>query len=307
MTGVDEPGRSGGRADPDGLVRPYVRGSGGDAYRPPMRPDQLDADGWFARGDLDPVGARDAGSQPTRRYGPGMLSALPERGWFMAIGGVALLAVVGSVMVFLSQPQSKLLASVCDAGRCDQGVASSPSGTWPLADAPASAGRSIHPSHMAPTRSTTWPVISYPAPSPTSSGRAAPSAKPSAKPTSTPTRPDPTTSPTPTSTPTPSHTPQSVQVSYAVVAHWAEGFHGRFTIVNKGTTAINGWELAAELPGDAIQRVWAGSFHTDNDTLYIDPSSSQQMIAPGATVTEDFIADGSTTSVTDCTFNGSAC
>jgi hypothetical protein len=99
-------------------------------------------------------------------------------------------------------------------------------------------------------------------------------------------------------------------VSYTLVNQWGDdngGFHGRFTIVNNGPTAVNGWQLAAGLVGDDIQRVWDGSFHTRRGTLYIDPSSSQQTIAPGATITEDFIANGSTTDPTSCTFNGSAC
>jgi len=84
-------------------------------------------------------------------------------------------------------------------------------------------------------------------------------------------------------------------------------FQGRFTIVNNGSTAIKGWELVVVLPNDRIRSVWDGSFRTDGDTLYIDPSKSQQTIAPGATVTENLSAHGSTTTPTSCTFNGSAC
>jgi len=92
-----------------------------------------------------------------------------------------------------------------------------------------------------------------------------------------------------------------------VVHQHPHSFQGKFTIVNDGNTTINGWELAVELPGDRIDAVWDGSFHTNSGTLYIDPSSSQQTIAPGATVTENFIAHGSTTTLANCTFNGSAC
>jgi len=84
-------------------------------------------------------------------------------------------------------------------------------------------------------------------------------------------------------------------------------FQGKFTIVNTGTTAVSGWELAVVLPNDDVRSVWDGSFHTSGGTVYIDPSSSQRTIAPGASLTENFIAHGSTTSPTSCTFNGSAC
>src|SRR5262249_40573588 len=122
--------------------------------------------------------------------------------------------------------------------------------------------------------------------------------------------PNPTTSsprPTPTATATSSPTRGPLQVSYSVVKKWKTGFHGQFIIVNKGSRAINGWQLAAGLPGDSIHSVWKGQFHTDNDTLYIDPWSSQHRIAPGATVIENFTASGSTRTPTSCTFNGSAC
>jgi hypothetical protein len=84
-------------------------------------------------------------------------------------------------------------------------------------------------------------------------------------------------------------------------------FHGKFTIVNNGSAAINGWELAVVLPNDTVVSVWDGVFHTEDGTVYIDPSSSQQTIAPGASLTENFIADGTTTTPTSCAFNGSAC
>jgi chitinase len=91
------------------------------------------------------------------------------------------------------------------------------------------------------------------------------------------------------------------------VHQYPHSFQGKFTIVNNGTTAINGWELSVVLSDDDVRSVWDGLFHTGDDTLYIDPSSSQQTIAPGATLTENFIASGSTTTPTDCMFNGSAC
>ena len=61
------------------------------------------------------------------------------------------------------------------------------------------------------------------------------------------------------------------------------------------------------LRGDRVKAVWDGAFHTDGDDLYIDPVGSQKTIAPGATVTENFIAHGSTTALNSCSFNGTAC
>lgn len=84
-------------------------------------------------------------------------------------------------------------------------------------------------------------------------------------------------------------------------------FQGKFTIVNDGSTAINGWELVVVLPDDQIRSVWDGRFHAEGDTLYIDPSSSQRTIAPDGTLTEDFIAYGATTTLASCTFSGETC
>ena len=111
----------------------------------------------------------------------------------------------------------------------------------------------------------------------------------------------------PSPTPTASPTPGQVQVSYQVVSQHPHSFRGKFTIVNNGGTAVNDWELVVVLTDDQIRSVWDGRFHTDGDTLYIDPSSSQKTIGPGATLTENFTAHGTTTTLTSCTFNGSAC
>lgn len=84
-------------------------------------------------------------------------------------------------------------------------------------------------------------------------------------------------------------------------------FQGQFTILNDGSTAINGWELVVVLPNDDIRAVSNALFHTNGNTLYIDPLRSARSIAPGATLTETFTAHGSTTTLTSCTFNGSPC
>ena len=92
-----------------------------------------------------------------------------------------------------------------------------------------------------------------------------------------------------------------------MVQQWWGGFQGQFTITNNGSKAIKGWELAVVLPNDDIESVWDALFHTDGDTLYLDPPSYQQTIAPGTSLTENFTANGDTTTPTSCTFNGSAC
>ena len=92
-----------------------------------------------------------------------------------------------------------------------------------------------------------------------------------------------------------------------MVHRWWGGFQGQFTIVNRGTAPINGWELRADLPFDKIDSVWTAVFHTDGDTLVLDPPSDQQTIPPGGSLTENFTARGGWSHPSSCTFNGSPC
>jgi hypothetical protein len=88
---------------------------------------------------------------------------------------------------------------------------------------------------------------------------------------------------------------------------WWGGFQGEFTIVNEGTSPINGWQLSAVLSGDTVWSAWDALFQVNGDTMVMSPPSFQQTIAPGATVNEYFTASGPSTSPPSCTFNGSAC
>jgi endoglucanase len=91
------------------------------------------------------------------------------------------------------------------------------------------------------------------------------------------------------------------------VHQWQNGFQGQFTIDNKGSKPIHGWELTAVLSGDQVRWAWPAWFHMSGDTLTLDPPPSQKTIPPGTSLTENFMADGTTTSPSSCTFNGSPC
>jgi hypothetical protein len=195
---------------------------------------------------------------------------LDEPRWLAAIGAAAAaLVIAGGLTVYLSQSPAKRLAT-----------------------APAPGHKAIHHSHSLTTRSagrhSPAPARAHRQPGPTRSSPVS-------------------ASPRPTSTPTASPTQKAFKVGYTVVRQHPHSFQGQFTIVNDGSTAINGWELVVVLPGDDIRSVSGASFHISGDTVYIDPSGSDRSIAPGATVTENFTAHGSTTTLAGCTFNGSAC
>lgn len=215
--------------------------------------------------------------------------------------GVAALVIVGSlIMMLLSQPSASPASACGGTNDCRHGHARAFGGAPRPVRAPALTHKGkAKPSH-APFRHhlKTKLLRSSPRPDPKPT-----SPRPTAKPTSPgPTPASPTTSPT--ASPTRRAT---IQVSYSLVSQQSDSFRGQFTIVNNGSTAVNGWELIVVLPHDNVAAVWDATFHTNGNTLYIDPTFLQQTIAPGSSLTENFIASGSTTTPASCKFNGSAC
>jgi endoglucanase len=138
---------------------------------------------------------------------------------------------------------------------------------------------------------------------------ASPNGEVSASPTTSPSH-TPKPSQHPTTSPSPTHPARprySVTVIYAVAKSFHGGFEGEFTIVNKGTSPVSGWELTATLPGDHIKSVTGASYTTHGEKLILTPLSSQPSIAPGATQLVLFTAGGTNTTPGSCTFNGAAC
>jgi hypothetical protein len=60
----------------------------------------------------------------------------------------------------------------------------------------------------------------------------------------------------PSSSPSPSTAPSTCRVTYALQSQWPGGFVAAITISNTGTSAINGWTLAFNYPGDQQLRSW---------------------------------------------------
>lgn len=326
----------------DGLVRPYVLGTGDHAARhspaaepaPPRAPDEPAENVWpddpavVEAPDPATMESQDSNlnywltgdwaSDPAPRWQPEDESGLPgepsspgspgpltkpmpaiwpdghrraagrRRSVAVSLGAGALAIIVtAGVISILAQHHSRGSANGCGARHCAS-LAPRPS----LASLPPTATPSVSVrTHHTPTPATT-PTASASAPA-----RASTSAAP------TPSR----TPPAPTPSPSPTVTKQAVSVGYSVVQQWSGGFQGEFTISNHGSTAINGWELAAALPGDWIYTVWDASYRISGDVVIMDPPSYQQTIAPGASLTENFTAGGNTTSPASCTFNGAPC
>jgi hypothetical protein len=115
---------------------------------------------------------------------------------------------------------------------------------------------------------------------------------------------------TPVATPTPVPPPAGpdVTVSYSAQQRWDGGFMGDLRLVNNGTAAVSGWQLVITLGGDRVDTVWNADWQLGSGgSLIMTPASYDLTIAPGASVSVNFVAQGSQTEPGSCTFDGSAC
>jgi Cellulose binding domain len=145
-----------------------------------------------------------------------------------------------------------------------------------------------------PTSATPEPLASSPAPA--------------HRPTKAP--PGHTARPTAGPRPTPSPTPASpaVTVSYFTAQRWGGGFQGQFVITNHGTSAVTGWQIVITLSGDRVDTVWNADWqYGSGGSVIMTAAPYDQVIEPGASQSVNFVAQGSTTEPTSCTFDGSAC
>ncbi|WP_433184119.1 cellulose binding domain-containing protein [Actinoallomurus sp. CA-150999] len=95
--------------------------------------------------------------------------------------------------------------------------------------------------------------------------------------------------------------------TFAKTSDWGSGYQGQFTIKNDGSSAINGWSVAFDLPsGSSVGTYWdalltqSGSHYTFTNRDY------NASVAAGASTTFGFVVSGSGTP-TGCTLNGAAC
>ncbi len=344
---MGEPTRRGRSRHDERLVRPYVLGRAGEAGSAPPPGDaapQAVPGGPAEKsksGEPDPRSAaaatvpepglpdwRSGAAQPGARRGapwPPATWPLPavrqssKRGpshasgwrsrpvglrWITGLGAVlATLAITGGVILVAYQRPAGSLAGTCTNAQCH---GRSAGGSADPAPGGSSSGSARHSHHAA--RPSASHKGAKPRPSSRSSGTSSPSPpgrSPSPKPSTTSRSPKPSSSPSPT--PSPSTSAQDVSVTYSPGHPWKNGFTGEFIIVNNGSKAIKGWQLAAVLPGDTIQWVWPDQFQMSGNTLTIYPSDSDTTIDPGATLTEHIAGQGPATSPTSCTFDGSPC
>jgi hypothetical protein len=112
--------------------------------------------------------------------------------------------------------------------------------------------------------------------------------------------------PAPTATPAPAAA--AVTVTYSKPAQWFTGFQGQLTVANQSKSPVSGWQLVIGLPDDRVFSVWNASWQAGSSgSVVLTAAPYDQVIEPGASVSLNFIAQGSTTSPTACSFDGAAC
>ncbi|XVV15063.1 extracellular catalytic domain type 1 short-chain-length polyhydroxyalkanoate depolymerase [Actinoplanes sp. CA-131856] len=96
----------------------------------------------------------------------------------------------------------------------------------------------------------------------------------------------------------------------AVVNAWNNGLTANLTITNTGNAAINGWQLAFDLPsGQTITGGWSASYAPASGRVTAANVGYNSSLAPGASTTVGFQAthSGNNGAPTAYALNGSAC
>lgn len=265
---------------------PFTPGLLGDATEPGWPADG--ARRYRTRHEPDPALPAPRHRAPRRGSLAGWSTALGRRPGPATIGAVAGI-IAAAVALIGILPASR--TSHCAGGRpCHAAAAGLPSLS------PGSPTASAH--------RPTAPVRSSARPSATPSATSAPA---SAAPELTPTPPA-ATKPAPATLAPPVTPPAAgVTVSYKLVRFWNDGFEGKLTIMNGSTTSVDDWQLAMVLPGDRVLVAWNAGFSATGATVVLTPHSHQEVIEPGVSLSEHFIASGTHVRPQSCTLNGVPC
>jgi chitinase len=95
--------------------------------------------------------------------------------------------------------------------------------------------------------------------------------------------------------------------SFVKTADWGSGWEGKYTITNGGSSTINGWSLAFDLPsGTTLGSYWDALLSSSGQRHTFTNRSWNGTIAPGASVSFGFLGSGSG-SPSGCQLNGASC
>ncbi|WP_433317481.1 cellulase family glycosylhydrolase [Micromonospora chersina] len=123
-----------------------------------------------------------------------------------------------------------------------------------------------------------------------------------------------TTSPSPTGTPNTSPNPTTpaptggCTATYKQVNAWQGGFQGELTVKNSGTAALNPWSATWTWPsGVTLASGWNATVTQSGTTVTAAAPTWASSLAPGASVTIGFTANGTAAAPGAVKLNGTAC
>ena len=98
-------------------------------------------------------------------------------------------------------------------------------------------------------------------------------------------------------TPPPPPPPSSgCSAVYSLVGSWPGGYQAQVVVTNTGSGTLNGWQLGWEFPGsEDITNLWNGTYTQSGTQVTVNNASYDGALAPGATATVGFTANGSGT------------
>ncbi|MGC5012394.1 cellulose binding domain-containing protein [Streptosporangium sp. DT93] len=95
---------------------------------------------------------------------------------------------------------------------------------------------------------------------------------------------------------------------FTKVSDWGSGFEGKYTITNGGTTTLNGWSVAFDLPaGATIGSSWDASLSRSGQRFTFTNVGWNGTLAPGATASFGFNGSPGGVTPSNCTLNGASC
>ncbi|MBB2910111.1 hypothetical protein FHS43_001357 [Streptosporangium becharense] len=96
--------------------------------------------------------------------------------------------------------------------------------------------------------------------------------------------------------------------AFTKVSDWGTGFEGKYTITNGGTTTINGWSVAFDLPSGAnIGSFWDATMSRNGQRFTFTNAGWNGTLAPGASASFGFNGSPGGATPSNCTLNGASC
>ncbi|SNT13656.1 Chitinase [Asanoa hainanensis] len=95
--------------------------------------------------------------------------------------------------------------------------------------------------------------------------------------------------------------------TFVKTSDWGSGWEGKYTITNGGTTTMNGWAVAFDLPsGSSVGSFWDADMTRSGQRFTFTNKSWNGTLAPGGTASFGLIGAGAG-SPANCTLNGASC